>query len=561
MRRSTIPLVLLAALSFFAGLGRGAITDADEAFYAEAAREMVESGDWLTPRYNYEPRFQKPPLYYWLIAATYLVTGATEIGARIWSAFAGLGLVLVAAAAGRRWFDEDVALLAGAIVATSFGYFALARMALPDLPLTFFITLSIYASLVAALENERNPRRWLFLAAAAAALGFLTKGPVALVIPAIVVVPIVLIERRSTKIELSDVVFSLLLCVAIALPWYVAMWMRHGTAYLEGFFVGDNYERFATARFNDPRPWWFYAPVIAGGLLPWTPLMLVWLAPLLRFLTRRHDVGSLDVRLLFWLALPLLFYTLSVGKQPRYILPLLPPIALLLAESIVERTREWRSLDGARVRPRPNRTVVFGSMMCGLFLITLAVLIYRIQALFVDVADGLTLTAMITIALVGLSVVVVSLTRAWRGAPALLAFAAAVTFAVLPWGVLSAPADSAVWKMAQLIKQTNPEGRTVATYGVLVRNLIFYTGVKQFDIINDDQLHAFVLKDPNALIVLPLDELSRLQRDRGLSFYCLGDIRYFDEGQIKVRTLLQPNPSDDLRTVVLARVAHAAQGL
>jgi 4-amino-4-deoxy-L-arabinose transferase-like glycosyltransferase len=554
-------LVLLAALSFFAGLGRGAITDADEAFYAEAAREMVASGDWLTPSYNYEPRFQKPPLYYWLVAATYLVTGATEIGARIWSAFAGLGLVLVAAAAGRRWFDEDIALLAGAIVATSFGYFALARMALPDLPLTFFITLSIYAALVAALENERNPRRWLFLAAAAAALGFLTKGPVALVIPAIVVVPIVLIERRSTKIELSDVVFSLLLLVVIALPWYFAMWMRHGNAYLEGFFVGDNYERFATARFNDPRPWWFYAPVIAGGLLPWTPLMLVWLAPLLQLFTRRRDVASLDVRLLFWLALPLIFYTLSVGKQPRYILPLLPPIALLLAESIVERTREWRSLDGARVRPRPNRAVVFGSVLCGVFLITLAVLIYRIQALFVDVNDGLTLTAMITIAFLGLFVVIVSMTNGWRGAPAVLAFAAAVTFAVLPWGVLSAPADSAVWKMAQLIKQANPEGRTVGTYGVLVRNLIFYTGIKQFDISDDNQLHAFVVKDPHALIVLPLDELSRIQRDRGLSFDRLGEIRYFDEGHITVRTLLQPNPSEDLRTVVLARVARTAQGL
>ena len=159
MHRITVPLVLLAALTFFAGLGRGAITDSDEAFYAEAAREMVASGDWLTPYYNYETRFQKPILYYWLTAATYLVFGATEFAARFWAAMAGLGLVMVTAACGRRWYDETTGLLAGAIVATNFGYFTIARMALPDLPLTFCITLAIWAALVSTLEfHLRAPR-------------------------------------------------------------------------------------------------------------------------------------------------------------------------------------------------------------------------------------------------------------------------------------------------------------------------------------------------------------------------------------------------------------------
>ena len=131
VHRITLPLLLLAALTFFAGLGRGAITDSDEAFYAESSREMVASGDWLTPHYNYEPRFQKPILYYWLTSATYLVIGATEMGARLWAALAGVGLVLVTAACGRRWYDESTGLLAGAIVATNFGYFSIGRMALP----------------------------------------------------------------------------------------------------------------------------------------------------------------------------------------------------------------------------------------------------------------------------------------------------------------------------------------------------------------------------------------------------------------------------------------------
>ena len=228
MHRITLPLVLLAALTFFAGLGRGAITDSDEAFYAESAREMVASGDWLTPHYNYEPRFQKPVLYYWLTAVTDVILGTTEMAARWWAAVAGFGLVLVTAAAGRRWYDESTGLLAGAIVATNFGYFSIGRMALPDLPLTFCITLAIWAALVATLEQERSPRQWVLLASLALGLGFLMKGPVGLIIPALVIVPVLLIERRSIALTPSDIVLGFFVCVAVAVPWYAMMWLRHG---------------------------------------------------------------------------------------------------------------------------------------------------------------------------------------------------------------------------------------------------------------------------------------------------------------------------------------------
>jgi 4-amino-4-deoxy-L-arabinose transferase-like glycosyltransferase len=554
VRRSTVPLLLLCALSFFVGLGSGAITDADEAFYAQSAREMVESGDWITPHYNYEPRFQKPVLYYWLTAATYLATGPNEFAARLWSAMSGVGLVLVIAACGRRWFDEDIGLLAGAIAATTFGYFTMARMALPDLPLTFFITLSIYAALVAMLDREPYPRKFLLLSAAAAALAFLTKGPVGIVIPALVVVPIVLLERRSVNLELTDFVLALLLFLSLALPWYVVMWMRHGTAYLEGFFVGDNYERFATARFNDPRPWWFYLPVLAGGLLPWTPLVIAWFAPIWQFLSRRRDIASLDIRLLMWAVLPLLFYSLSVGKQPRYLLPVLPPVALLLAGSIVERTREWRSLDGVRVRPRPNRAVVLGCALSGAFLVAVATLLYRARPLFIDVSDAVALTAVGVIGLVGATVVIVSFTSGWRGAPLCLAAASAITFAVLPYGVLARPHDSAVWHLAQAVAAENDHRRPVGTYHVFVRNLIFYTGVRQADLLDDSHLEAFATDNPGALVVLPAADLERLERAGSLRFERLRLLRYFDEGQFKLGTLVQPRAEEVLTTIVLARV-------
>lgn len=551
MHRITLPLLLLAALTFFAGLGRGAITDSDEAFYAEASREMVASNDWLTPYYNYEKRFQKPVLYYWLTSATYLVTGASELGARLWAALAGVGLVLVIAACGRRWYDETTGLLAGAIVATNFGYFSIGRMALPDLPLTFCITLSIWAAFVSTLESERSPRKFVVLAALGLGLGFLMKGPVGLVIPALVIVPVLMIERRSIGLNPVDIVLGFVIMLAVALPWYVAMWMQHGNAYLQSFFVGDNFERFATDRFNDPRPWWFYLPVVAGGLLPWTPLALTWLGPITQFLRGRRGLHTIDLRLLMWAALPLIFYTLSVGKQPRYILPVLPPLALLLASSIVERTQEHRGLDGARSSPRRAVPVVVGSLISGIFFVTLAILLYRAQPLLINVQPVYTTIASYLIATAGAIVILVAVSGAWRTAPVVIALAGAITLPVVQYGALSSGGDDTVRQMARMVQQQRQGNEQVGTLGVFVRNLVFYSGVQTVDVIGDEQAKNFLAQPARALLVAPVAEVDRLERDHGITLHRLGELLYFNEAGVRVRTLLWPEASRDLTRVVL----------
>jgi 4-amino-4-deoxy-L-arabinose transferase-like glycosyltransferase len=551
VHRITVPLLLLAALTFFAGLGRGAITDSDEAFYAESAREMVASGDWLTPYYNYEPRWQKPVLYYWLTGATYLVTGPTEFGARLWAAMAGLGLVLVTAAAGRRWYDESTGLLAGAIVATNFGYFTIARMALPDLPLTFCITLAIWAALVSTLESERSPRMFVLLAALGLGLGFLMKGPVGVIIPLIVIVPVLVLERRSIALTPIDLVLGFAVFVVVALPWYLAMWMTHGNAYLQSFFVGDNFERFATDRFNDPRPWWFYLPVVAGGLLPWTPLALTWLGPITGFLRRRREVHTIDLRLMMWAALPLIFYTLSVGKQPRYVLPVLPPLALLLAASIIERTQQWRGLDGTRSRPRRALGVVIGSILSGAFLCVLGVLLIRAQPLLINVQPLYTTVAGATVAILGVLVMLTAASSQWRSAPAVLAIAAAITLPTIQYGALSSGGDDTVQQLARLVTQHRQGDEAVGTYGIFVRNLVFYSGLKTTDIIDDEQAANFLKRTERVLMVATAESVDRLEREQGLRLRRIAELPYFNEAGIRVRTLLWPEPSRDLARAVL----------
>lgn len=551
MHRITLPLLLLAAITFFAGLGRGAITDSDEAFYADSAREMVASGDWVTPYYNYEPRFQKPVLYYWLTAAASLVLGDSEMAARLWAAMAGLGLVLVTAAAGRRWYDESTGLLAGAIVATNFGYFSIGRMALPDLPLAFCITLAIWAALVATLEQERSPRKFVVLAALALGLGFLTKGPVGLIIPVIVIVPVLMIERRSIALTPSDLLLGFVVMIAVAVPWYVVMWFRHGNEYLQGFFIGDNFDRFATDRFNDPRPWWFYFPIVAGGLLPWTPLALVWMGPLTQWVRRRRDLSTIDLRLLLWAALPLAFYSLSIGKQPRYILPVLPPLALLLASSIVERTQEWRGFDGARSRPRRATGIVVGSLLSGAFFVALGGLLYRVQPLLINVAPIFTQVAAGIIAASGLLIGLFAISSHWRTAPVVIALAAAVSLPALQYGGWSSGGDDTIRQMARLVQQQRTAHEAVGTYQVFVRNLVFYAHTRTTDIITDEQAAQFLAQAGRALMVAPADVVDRIERERGLTLVRIAELPYFNEAGVRMRTLLWPDAARDLTRVVL----------
>jgi 4-amino-4-deoxy-L-arabinose transferase-like glycosyltransferase len=547
----TLPLVLLAALTFLVGLGRGAITDTDEAFYAEAAREMVESGDWITPHFNYQPRFQKPILYYWLTAGTYLASGPTEWAARFWSALSGLGLVLITAACARRWYDDGVALLAGAIVATSFGYYSIGRMALPDLPLTFFITAAIWTALVAMLDAPRARSRWIGMAALAVSAGFLTKGPVGLVIPVLVVLPIVLLERRSLNLRIGDVLLALVIFVVVALPWYGAMWTRHGSAYFEGFFLGDNYERFATDRFNDPRVWWFYGPILLGGLLPWTPLAGVWLSPIWRFCTRRQDVATVELRLLLWGVIPLAFYSISVGKQPRYILPVLPPLAVLLAQSVLERTRDWRSLDGARVRIRRSRPIVVGAFAAGVLLILLAAAIWRVQPLLVNVAPLQTTAAALVIGFAGIAVIAVGLSAAWRQLPAAMALSAAVTFAALQYGVLTGTGDDTVEQVARAVAAERRNGEAVGTHQVFVRNLVFYTRVPTIDLITDEQVVTFLHRTERVLMVAPSDAVARLEHAEGRRYKRLREFPYYNAAGIRLRTLIEPDAGDLSRVLLI----------
>jgi 4-amino-4-deoxy-L-arabinose transferase len=550
--RPALALLLLCSFTFLLGLGRQAITDSDEAYYAEAAREMVESGDWLTPHYNYADRWEKPVLYYWLTAATYVVTGTGEAGARLWSALSGVGLALLTWQAARRLgLEAGAAWLAGAIVATSFGYVSMARQALPDLPLTFCITLGIWAALTATDKSvARGPASatggWA-LAGLAAGLGFLLKGPVALIVPAVVLLPVWWRERRRGLPPLSGLAVALAVFLVVGLPWYVAMWRSHGMAYLQSFFVADNLERFTTSRYNAVRSIWYYVPVVLGGLLPWSPYLA-----LLRPPRRRSVEGDAgppadhDWRLLLWALMPLLFYTISIGKQPRYVLPVLPPLAILIARALSARIA--RSSEGGHGR---DGWLQWTTLATAALVMVAAALLVRAQALFVHGWPLVLWAGAGVTALGGIALAWIALSQGWRRLPLALPIIATALSLTVQLGALSGRRPEPVEETASLIHANRAAGERIGQFGVFVRSLVFYAGFAQTPIYDAAQAVSFLQSPERALLVIDEAQVPELERAVGHSLPTLGRVRYLNAGNVRARTFLRPDPEKEITTVVV----------
>ena len=540
MRRSLLTLILLSCCTFFLGLGRPAISDSDEGFYAEAAREMVEGGDWLTPHFNYEERWQKPILYYWLTAATYAAFGESEWAARWWSALSGLGLVLLTWLAARSLAGrDDAAWLAGAIAATCYGYFAMARLALPDLPLTFFITLTIWSALT---------ERWL-IAGAAAGLGLLMKGPVALVIPGFVLAPVWWRERRFStgaqalrRLPLKGIALAALVCMVVSLPWYAAMTLEHGAAYLQSFFVGDNLERFATDRFNEPRAIWFYFPIVLGGMIPWSIYMMAlpWRS-VARVVRRQRTLTQAEWRLLLWAALPLLFFTISIGKQPRYILPVLPPLAILVARSIATRIAD--SGRGPALAAATWGTAAFYA--------AIALLLYRARPLFISTYPALTVLAIIVITAAAAMLAWTAKSQRWTRLPAVAAVTAVLLLLSLQFGALAGVRPEPVERMATLIRQNRHANEPVGTYQAFVRNLVFYSRFKHVDLYDEGVALTFLKSPERVLLVMRAADLPRIQAIAGIPVRPIAELQYLNAAGVRLRTVLSPIPAQDFETILL----------
>ncbi len=327
-------LLLLSATLFFFRLGTPGLFDADEPAYAQAAREMLATGDWITPHFNGRPRFDKPILFYWLITLSYRVFGVTEFAVRFWSALAAVLLVLGIAWAGQRRFGPPAGLWAGLAFATSLLTAVLARAAVTDMLLTIFVTVAILAAVEAQADLSVRGRWWARASWIAMGLAVLVKGPIGLFIPGIAVGGMLLIlrELRNGLRRLVPWEGPLLLA-AITLPWYGLVWWANGWAFVEGFVIKHHLIRYTGVVSSHAGPIWFYIPVALIGFFPWSGLLpqALWLVgSLARTREARNPTCRLLITCACWTLGVFLFFSLAGTKLPSYLFPAFPGMALLV---------------------------------------------------------------------------------------------------------------------------------------------------------------------------------------------------------------------------------------
>jgi 4-amino-4-deoxy-L-arabinose transferase-like glycosyltransferase len=322
------------------GLGMGGLglTDRDEGSNAEAAREMLETGDWISPTLNYEPRFAKPAFVYWLISASYSLFGINEFAARFPSAISGLCVILVQYVFVYRWLGAPLAWLSSIMLLLNMEFLAINRMVLTDPELVVFTTLAGY-SFWHALHGSTKASPWWFIGFyLAMGFGMLVKGPVGIIIPLVGVIPYLTLTRQWKKFWQKG--FPLLgtgLVLLVAAPWYVAMFKIHGEAYWAAAQANT------TGRFMSPMEghggtFFFYVPILLLGFFPWSAFLPSVLYQSLKqwkaywngqsFVTRETN---LEFFLSMWVVGLLVFFTLSATRLPHYIYPVFPASAILVA--------------------------------------------------------------------------------------------------------------------------------------------------------------------------------------------------------------------------------------
>lgn len=333
-----------AACLLFPALGSAGLERA-EIYFLDAARAMVESGDWLVPRYAGEPFFDKPALTYWLMAAAMEVLGPTRAAGRAISGLAALGLLLATAALGARLLDRRAALAGSVALATSLGFMSFGRVAMSDMLLALLTTLALDLG----LRARRGGAAWAAPALGLVlGLGFLTKGPIALLLPGLGLLLVLFRSRREPwRISPGGLALGAGLFAVSGLAWFGLVYLRLGASPLAHFFLRENLERFAAATYDSGRSPLFYVGAYLAMGAPWSLClpMAAWRA--LR--PRPEETGADAARLLLqWVALMLVPLSLSRGKIDYYLLPLLPPLCLVVGRWITQV--HWRPADRAVAR-------------------------------------------------------------------------------------------------------------------------------------------------------------------------------------------------------------------
>jgi 4-amino-4-deoxy-L-arabinose transferase-like glycosyltransferase len=340
-------LVMLALVSYagyLSGLDAIGLTGPDEPRYASIARAMERTGDWVTPRLNGMPWFEKPVLYYWAAGASFRVFGENDFAARLPSALAALLAAAAIAWAAWRFYGAAAGLLALLMAPSSLAIIVAARAATPDMLFASMLAVAIVFG--AMLVFAEKPNLWhclgfgIFLGATT-----LAKGPAAVILAGGSVVLWALLARKWKRAFRLAHPLAIIAFLLTAVPWY-ALCARRNPDFLRNFILIHNFERYLTPIFHHIQPWWFFLPILVLTILPWSALLFALGRDATLAKRARDWAGRPSLYFACWIIFTLLFFSASKSKLAGYILPAVPPLLLLLAEAAARM--RCRNDDAAR---------------------------------------------------------------------------------------------------------------------------------------------------------------------------------------------------------------------
>ena len=547
--RALLCLLFVAAVApYFVGLGDSSIWDANEAFYVETPREMLESGDYVSPTFNYEPRLNKPVLSYWIVAAFYKVFGIS-VGVQRFSIALG-AMVIVAAVffltraaypasdAARSDIQTEAALWAAVGVAVTPRLLMFSRRIFIDIYITMFMALTL---LFFALAERYPARRQLFLVLmyVAVGLGVLTKGPVAVVLPALAFAVYFALRRELSRVWSFMLPAGVLIVLAIVVPWYAVLYARHGWTYITSFFLGENVARYTAGYGVDSvRGPFFYLPVLLSDSFPWSSFLFAsavadWRA---RRSTAEDDrVTRLRTLLWSWIGVIVLFFSLSAAKQDLYIFPVIPAVAALAGIAIAR---------GIAGEPRAAAAIRITAMVIGALVAAAAA---GVVYLFRAGGSGYALDGALLIGAAGIAggLVTVALAAAYRLRQAMVAVV--VTFVALNWVFVlrvlpSFEAYKPVPGFARALAPRMTPDAVVATYDEALPSLVFYLRRQVQQFFEEDRFIALMRSERPVYAVLSRENYAAMSAE--LASTCLIERRpTFD---VKLKNVLAREPLPEL---------------
>lgn len=423
-RRTIWLLIAFLAVVWFANLEVRKLIRPDEGRYAEVPREMVATGDWVTPRQNGYKYFEKPVLQYWATAAAYELFGVAHWTARLWPALTGFLGILLVGWVGTRFWGVRAGTLAAAVTASSLLYALIAHINTLDMGVTFFLNLGMLALMLAQQPDPdrtsmRRNRRLMWLAWAALGLAVLSKGLIGAALPAAALVVYTLWSRDWALWKRMHFFSGLAVFFAVAAPWFVLVSIRN-PEFFHFFFIHEHFERFLTKTHSRVGPPWYFIPILIAGMLPWTLLMFdaVARAAVSREAAREpgRQAGFQPKRfLLTWILFVFVFFSASGSKLPSYILPIFPALALLIGEYLT------------RIRPKVVAAHIVPILFAGIACLVLAPQVTRL-------ADDVEVPVVLYQAYVPWLVAAGAVAAIGAGIALALAWRGAITSAVLVLG-------------------------------------------------------------------------------------------------------------------------------